>query len=175
MSNHLFVCPELYQQFYEANKKVEPVYVKMNEFVFILKGDKGCEPGKVTVAGNIRNGLKISPTLDHPILTLYELPKQQFMLASLKNSVTAPTLKPEQHVEIDEETIIKEFRTRFSKHFVGTQQEFYLKINVRFNYFSRLTTLSESRSMSSLSSPRTFTSACCSKRPTWSSSQSPRT
>lgn len=129
MSNCLFVSPVLFKQFFDANNKKEPIYVRLNEFVFILKSEK-VDDNKVAVPANIRTGLKLSPTMDHPILTYYELPNQLFMLGSLKMSVTCPTLKPDEKVEISEEELIKEFRQRFSKHFVGSQQEFYLQLNV---------------------------------------------
>ena len=129
MSNYLYLSPNVFKLFLDANNKKEPVYGKLNEFVFIVKPEK-IDDNKVAVPANIRTGLKLSPTMDHPVITFYELPNQLFMLGSLKMSVTCPTLKPDEKVEIAEEELIKEFRHRYAKHFVGSQQEFYLQLNV---------------------------------------------
>lgn len=138
-SNCLFLNPALYQQFVAANKGAEPVYGQLNEFVFILKAEKAVDFGKVAIPGSIRNCLKLSPTLDKPVISWYDLPKQTFMLGSLKFTVATPTLKPEDKVEIAEEELINYFRKAFVKHFIGTGQEFYVQLKVRrFNLGNRL-------------------------------------
>jgi len=54
-------------------------------------------------------------------------------VGTLKMSVTTPTLKPEDKIELSEEDFIKYFRTAFKGHFIGTGQEFYLQLNVSKN------------------------------------------
>ena len=99
--------------------------------MFILKADRNVSEGAVAISAAIRSGLKLSPTLDKPVIGWYELPKQLFMLGTLKFSVTTPTLKAEEKVEIKEEDFVELFRKTFKDHLVGTGQEFYWQLNVK--------------------------------------------
>jgi hypothetical protein len=132
MSNCLFLAPSVYRQFVAANNGIEPVYGQLNEFVFILKEDRDIAPEKLGVPAAIRTSLKLSTTLDKPVVSRYELPKQLFMLSTVKMQVTAPRLHPDEKVEIEEQKLIDAFRKQFSKHFIGTQQEFYLNLDVNY-------------------------------------------
>lgn len=129
-SNYLYINPALFKEFLSANKEVEPVYGQLNDFVFILKPDSNVAEGYVAISGSIRNCLKLTPALDRPIITWYDLPKELFMLSNVKMTVTTPTLRADQKEEISEEEMIKYFSAKFKGHFIGTGQEFYGKIKV---------------------------------------------
>lgn len=69
------------------------MFVKLNEFVFKLKADREIPEQAIGVPGVIRSSLKLSPIMDKPVISLYDPPKEQFMLSSLTFGVTTPTLK----------------------------------------------------------------------------------
>ena len=127
-SNCLYVNPVLYGQFLQNNLNRDPVFVKLNDFVFKLKADREIPEQSVGIPGVIRSSLKLSPIMDKPILSLYDPPKEQFMLSSLTFGVTTPTLK-DQNVSISEEKLITLFKENFKGHFVGSGQEFFAKLD----------------------------------------------
>lgn len=133
-SNCLFLNPEDYSKFLQMNNGQKPVYGQLNEFVFILESERAINQGAVGIPASIRNSLKLSPTMDKPIITWYELPKSIFMLGSVKFQVSAPTLKPEEKLEIKEEEFIQAVKDKFQRHFLGTGQELYIRMKVGANY-----------------------------------------
>lgn len=141
-SNCLYLNPRLHDKFVEANHGKHPVYGKLNDFVFILKSESGIPEGSLGIPAVTRSSLKLSPTLDNPIVSWYDLPKELFMLGTVKLQVSTPTLKPDDKAEVSEETLIKIFRENFKKHFIGTGQEFYLNHEVRFFNLRKLITRS---------------------------------
>jgi hypothetical protein len=135
-SNCLYMHPSVYSRFVDVNDGKEPVYGQVNNFVFILKEEISLPETSLGIPAVIRNSLKLSPTLDSPIVSWYDMPKEQFMLGTVKMQVTCPTLKPDDKVELAEEIFIKVFREKFRNHFIGTGQEFYLNLDVRFGFIA---------------------------------------
>ena len=129
-SNTLFINPSEYSKFLQMNNGIKPVYGQLNEFIFKVEPDSNILDGTVGIPASIRNSLKLSPTMDKPVITWFELPKSIFMLGSVKFQVATPTLKPEDKIEMKEEEFIKVVREKFEKHFLGTGQELYLKLKV---------------------------------------------
>ena len=171
-SNCLYLNPPLYKQFVEANSGKEPVFGMLNDYVFILKPDNNTPQGSIGVPAVIRTSLKLSPTLDKPVIVWYDLPKQLFMLGTLKLGVTCPTLKPDQSVTVDELVFIKYFRNAFKGHFIGTGQEFYHQMDVN-NFNCRvLITFSRLLNMILLMRKLSFILECALKKQALNSSQS---
>ena len=127
-SNCIFVAPSIYESFKAENGRKDPIYIDLKGFIFILKAENSLPEGSIGVPGVIRSALKLSPVDDKPVITHYSLPKQLFMLSSLKFSVSCPTLK-EGPKEIQEEVLIEYFRNNFKNHFMGSTQEFFAKID----------------------------------------------
>ena len=123
-SNCVFVHKKLYEEFVRANGEPDQIYVDLNGFVFILKEGDFLQEGYVGVSNAIRNTLKLSPTLDKPILKLFR--DAVIMLSSIKLTVTTPTNK-DKKIELTEDTFIQAFRKNFQRHIIGRSQEFYLQ------------------------------------------------
>ena len=134
-SNYIYIHHDLFAEFTKANGESELIYVDLNGFVFIIKAEAFVKQGTVAVSNAIRNTLKLSPTLDRPILKLFRDKVQ--MLSSLKLTVSTPTLK-EKKLELTEEIFAMHFRQRFNRHIVGRSQEFYQKID-DVDYLIRVT------------------------------------
>lgn len=134
-SNCIYIHQALFSEFSKANGDGDLVYVDLNGLVYILKTEGFVKEGTVGVSNAIRNTLKLSPTLDKPILKLFRDGVQ--MLSSLKISVSTPTLK-DKKLEIPEDTFAAQFRKNYLRHIVGRSQELYLQIE-GVDYLFRIT------------------------------------
>lgn len=129
-SNCIYVGTQTYRDFLQANVGKEPIYIQLCDYVFILKEERSVADTSVAIPGVIRSALKLSPTMDKPILYLYDPPKQLFLLSTLKFGVSTPTMKTDEPQKvIDEQTFINYFRSSFKSHFIGSGQEFFYNID----------------------------------------------
>lgn len=129
-SNKIYVCPSLYSSFKSSNG-VEPIYVNLLGYIFMIEEDKALGTDCMTISGVTRSQLKISTTMDHPVLELFKFdPKQNCLIGSCKIDVRCPRLK--EIKEVQEKELVDVFKKQFIKHAFKSRQEIFFNYKASF-------------------------------------------
>jgi vesicle-fusing ATPase len=129
-SNYLYVSNSLFANFQTGTQKSgtsqEPIYVKLMGYVFILAAEKSLAENHMIISGVTRSQLKISHTMDHPVVNAFTGGEGNYLATSINLRIKAPRLK--EKFEVKEKEIGQEFINKYRKHIVSLGQEIF------FNY-----------------------------------------
>lgn len=129
-SNYLYVSVPLFKKFQKATLKAgtsqEPIYVKLMGYIFILAVENSLSETNMIISGVTRSQLKISHTMDHPVIDTFKGGEGNYLASTLKLRVKAPRLQ--EKFEAKEKELGEEFIRKYRKHIVSQGQEIF------FNY-----------------------------------------
>ena len=128
-SNYIYVSDQLFTDFQRKSQKKgtyqEPIYVELMNYVFILACDSTLEANQMIISGVTRSQLKISHTMDHPILKYFDGGSGNYLATKLELKITAPRLK--EQVEINEKEIGDAIMEKYKKHIITIGQEVFFE------------------------------------------------
>ena len=136
-SNKVYVSSNLYAQFKQANRAREPVYVELINHYFVLGEDKKMADGRMSVSSATRSSLKISTTMDQPVLNLFDVGAKENsgLIASAKIKVRCPKLR--EPLEVKEKELIEAFIEKYNKHIFKEGQQLYYNHKVSLSRYFR--------------------------------------
>jgi vesicle-fusing ATPase len=125
--NYLYVSPSLFKNFQNSTKKTgtsqEPIYVELMTYKFILASDKQLPDHGMIISGITRSQLKISHTMDHPVIKAFIGGSANYLATSVKLKVTAPSLTA--NYEVPEKELGDAIIQKYRKHIFHMGQEVF--------------------------------------------------
>jgi hypothetical protein len=128
-SNKVYVCSSLYNKFKKNNGGNLPIYVDLIGYYFILAEDPLLGSDQMSVSGVTRSQLKISITMDHPTISLFNFTgSENCLIGNCRFRVRCPGLK--DFKEVKEKDLEKVFKEKFQRHIFRPGQQFFYKHEV---------------------------------------------
>lgn len=127
-SNKIYICKSLYKNFKSTYGK-DPVYVDLQGYIFIAEEDGELGTDNMSISGVTRSQLKISTTMDHPIIHIFNFDSDQnYLIGSCSLKVRCPRLKEVK--EVKEKDVIEAFKKKYNKHIFKNRQEVFFNYQV---------------------------------------------
>jgi len=119
-TNYAYISPSNYSTFYQANQMNKPVYVSIDNFIFIVETDQKVEENQIALGRLTRAYMELNFT-DPATVSLFQ-PKTETRLGHLLVEVVLGKVINHKRLEVEETILDQMFRRAFKDHFLNQKQ-----------------------------------------------------
>jgi len=119
-TNYVYISPNNYSTFVQANQMKKPVYVSIKDYVFLVEPHKGIQDSEIGLGRFPRQYMKLSFT-DNVQVSLYK-PQSDVILSKLVIDVALGKSYSAKRLEVEDTALEKSLRTTFKGQYLTAGQ-----------------------------------------------------